>query len=68
MADTWITDIAHFLDENGEMIKEPPQARKLGEYLAAIIVMASYILPRPGISVRVQGSVSKEAEAKALSD
>jgi len=42
MADIWITDITHFLDENGEMIKEPPQARKLGEYLAAIIVMASY--------------------------
>ena len=43
MADTWITDITHFLDDNGEMIKEPPQARKLGEHLAAIIVMASYI-------------------------
>jgi len=42
MADTWITDLTHFLDENGEMIKEPPQARKLGEYLAAIVVMASY--------------------------
>jgi hypothetical protein len=38
MADTWVTDITHFLDEKGEMITEPPQARKLGEYLAAIIV------------------------------
>ena len=45
MAGTWITDITHFLDENGEMIKEPPQARKLGEYLVAIIVMASYPVP-----------------------
>ena len=42
MADTWFTDITHFLDENGDMIKEPSQARKLGEYLAAIIAMASY--------------------------
>jgi hypothetical protein len=45
MADTWVTDITHFLDENGDMITEPRQARKLGEYLAAIIVMASFIEP-----------------------
>ncbi len=43
MADTWITDIAHFLDENGEMITEPQQAAKMGEYFAAIIVMASEV-------------------------
>jgi hypothetical protein len=42
VADTWYTDITHFLDDNGDMIKEPPQARKLAEYLAAIIVMASF--------------------------
>ncbi len=42
MADTWMTDITHFLDEAGEMIVEPPQARKLGEYFAAIIMMASF--------------------------
>jgi len=42
LPDTWITDISHFLDENGELISEPSQARKLGEFLAAIIVMASY--------------------------
>jgi hypothetical protein len=35
-------DITHFLDEKGEMITEPRQARRLAEYLAAIIVMASY--------------------------
>jgi hypothetical protein len=42
MADTWVMDITHFLDEKGEMITEPRQARRLAEYLAAIIVMASY--------------------------
>jgi hypothetical protein len=42
MADTWVMDITHFLDDNGEIITEPPEARRLGEYLAAIIVMASY--------------------------
>jgi hypothetical protein len=42
MANTWITDITHFLDVGGELIKEPMQARKLGEYLSAIVVVASY--------------------------
>lgn len=45
MADTWITDISHFLDEEGEIIPGPPRARKLAEYLTAIIVMASF--PEP---------------------
>lgn len=45
MADTWVTDITHFLDENGEFKSESVQERRFGEYLAAIIVMASY--PEP---------------------
>ena len=45
MADTWYTDITHFLDENGEMVKEPKEARKIGEYFASIVVMASF--PEP---------------------
>ena len=42
MADTWVTDITHFLDDNGEMIVEPVQARKLAEYFAAIVMLASH--------------------------
>jgi len=45
MADTWITDLTHYLNDNGGIITEPPQARRLGEFLAAIIVMSSYIEP-----------------------
>jgi len=45
MADTWITDITHFLDETGEMITEPKEARKLAEYFASIIIMSSH--PEP---------------------
>jgi hypothetical protein len=45
MADTWVTDISHFLDEEGEIISGPPRARKLTEYLTAIILMASF--PEP---------------------
>lgn len=37
-----VTDITHFLNEKGEMITELPQARKLGGYIPAIIVVASY--------------------------
>jgi len=42
MADIWITDITHFLDDNGEMIVEPVQARKIAEYFAAIAMLASH--------------------------
>jgi hypothetical protein len=42
MANTWVTDITHFLDEEGKIVSEPSQARKIAEYFAAIIVMASY--------------------------
>ena len=42
MADTWITDITHFLDDDGEIILEPTQAKVLGEYFAAIILMTSF--------------------------
>jgi hypothetical protein len=45
MADTWITDITHFLNEDGEIISEPSQAKVLAEYFAAIIMMASF--PEP---------------------
>ena len=53
MADTWVMDITHFLDENNELISQPAQARKLGEYLAAIIVMISYPDPNAPPEYRV---------------
>ena len=45
MADTWLTDITHFLDENGEIITKPSQAKVMAEYFAAIIMMVSF--PEP---------------------
>lgn len=45
MADTWYTDITHFLDEDGNLVADPPAARRLGEYLTAIILMASFPAP-----------------------
>ena len=42
MAEAWITDITHFLDENGKIMAGPSQAKVLGEYFASIIMMASF--------------------------
>ena len=42
MADTWISDITHFLGDNGDLIVEPKEARALADYFASIIVMASH--------------------------
>jgi len=54
MADTWITDITHFLDEKGELISEPPRAWKLGEYLAVSRVRES--LPSAPLRVVTTGT------------
>jgi hypothetical protein len=51
--DTWITDITDFLDDEGKLVSEPTQARKFGEYLAAIIVMSSYPDPEYPAEYRV---------------
>ncbi len=37
MADTWITDIRHYLDEDGELAPMPAQARNLARYFGSII-------------------------------
>ena len=42
MPDTWITDLTHFLDEEGNIISKPSQAKALAEYMAAIVSMASF--------------------------
>jgi len=42
MADTWITDLSHFLDEAGDIICEPAPAKALAEFFAAIVLMASF--------------------------
>ena len=37
MGNTWITDIRHFLDENGSLIQQPRAARLLAAYIGSII-------------------------------
>ena len=37
MGDTWVTDIRHYLDDDGELIRASGFARRLAEHQCAII-------------------------------
>jgi len=41
VADIWVTDITHFLDEHGAMADIPAPAQRLATYFASIIAAAS---------------------------
>ncbi len=44
MADTWVTDITHYLDEDGRLPDSlPVQARRLAEYLGSIVVAVTSV-------------------------
>ena len=42
MGDTWITDVRHFLDEEGEIAPPKGPARKFAEYITAIVALTSH--------------------------
>lgn len=37
MANTWIIDMTHYVDEHGAMVTVPAPARRLAEYFGAIV-------------------------------
>lgn len=41
MGNTWVTDIRHFLDSEGNVIQEPRPARHLAQYFCLIIEAAT---------------------------
>jgi hypothetical protein len=45
MADSWITDLSHYLDEMGDIVSEPVQAKALAKHYTAIVLIGSY--PEP---------------------
>jgi hypothetical protein len=53
MADTWVTDISHFLDEEGKIISKPIKARNRAEYLTTLIVMTTFSDPEYAPEYRV---------------
>ena len=60
MADTWITDLTHFL-ENGRLPRElPGPALRLVEYLGKIVAGLPERRPCPG---EIEGHISPESNA-----
>jgi hypothetical protein len=47
VTDTYVTDISHFLDEEGYIIPESGTALRFAEYLTSIISMISHPPPLP---------------------
>lgn len=47
MADTYVTDMTHYLDEYGDMAIESGAGLRFAEYLASIISMISHPPPVP---------------------
>lgn len=45
VGDTWITDLTHFLDEEGRIAPTKGPARRLAEFFASIVAMGSH--PEP---------------------
>lgn len=54
VSDTWITDLTHFLDEEGRIVPKKGPARRLTEFFASIVTMCShpYLTPPPKYLVR----------------
>lgn len=42
MTETWVTDLTHFLDEDGDLAFLPDPAFRLAEYFTSIVAMASH--------------------------
>ena len=47
MANTWVTDITDFLDEEGYIVPESGPALRIAEYFVSIISMISHPAPVP---------------------
>ena len=54
MTGTWVTDLTHFLDEEGDIGPISGPARRLAEFFAAIVAMTSHPDPIPPPEYRVR--------------
>ena len=55
MANTWVTDLTHFLDETGGFPPDiPGPALRLGEYLASIVAAATAGTPAGGQKIPIR--------------
>ena len=62
MSDTWVTDLTHFLDEEGGIAPSEGPVRRLAEHLAAIVSMVSRpeIIPPPEYKVSCRRRPSRK--------
>lgn len=54
MSGTYVTDITHFLDENGELAEMPEEARKLASFLVLLIDAATQTFPADDRDSRIR--------------
>ncbi len=57
MGDTWITSLAHILDESGAIAAPKAPGRKLAEHIVAIVAMAS----RPEIEIHPKKVIGRNS-------
>ena len=62
MGDTWVTDLTHFLDEEGDIAPKKGPVRRLAEHLVAIVTMISRpeMIPSPEYNVSCRRRPSRE--------
>ena len=54
MSKTYITDITHYLDENGELARMPGAARKLASFLVLLIDVTTQAFPAHDYDTRIR--------------
>ena len=54
MSNTYVTDITHYLDKNGELAEMPGEARKLASFLVLLIDVATQANPVPNHDTHIR--------------
>ncbi len=54
MSNTYVTDITHYLDDNGELAEMPGEARRLASFLILLIDAATQVLPARNYDTRIR--------------
>lgn len=54
MAQTYVTDITHFLDKTGELAEMPKPARKMASFLVLLIDATTQNFPARGFDTRIR--------------
>jgi hypothetical protein len=54
MSKTYVTDITHYLDKNGELAEMPAEARKLASFLVLLIDATTQAIPAWNYDTRIR--------------